>query len=84
MRTDPHVLAYHDPSRPPEMGDYRTPQGNLGPIPDLNALGILVLDVNLISDKDVTFDLDASTTMKQRPECRAPGPETGTDVEQAI
>ncbi|MGA9060667.1 MAG: hypothetical protein WB341_03275 [Terracidiphilus sp.] len=62
----------------------RGPQTNGCAVVYLNTLGILVLKINIISDKNRPMYLDAAQTMQERPQvCRA-GQKSGHQMKRPV
>jgi hypothetical protein len=55
------------------MRDDGRPQTDLYPVMDFNALGVFVLKVHIVSNKDSAINFDATKTMQERTKRRRTG-----------
>ncbi|OPY59436.1 MAG: hypothetical protein A4E57_04714 [Syntrophorhabdaceae bacterium PtaU1.Bin034] len=84
MRPDPHVFADHHLARTAKVRDDGRPERDLRAVAYFYALGIFVLDINVVSYKDMPLDFHSSQSVEKRPQCGASGTETGAQMENAV
>lgn len=81
---NPDIAADHYPTGPAIVGDEGAAQCDLRAVHDLDHLGVLVFEVDLVADKDAATDFYAAQPVDGRPDRHSARAELGGQMEDAV